>query len=248
VRRPEDDWEELARREPHFAVLTSEEFLAERLTPEALQRFFASGESDVAFLFGLASEYTGRPFAPHDVVDFGCGTGRLSLALARRAAQVFGVDAAPTMLDIARRHRDEAALGNVEFPGSLDAIRPSSIDFVCSLIVFQHIPTGQGEMLLQRLLGLLRRGGVAAIHVTFTRPGGWGKRVARKLRGRFPIVHRLAQTFEGDRRRLPYMQINTYSRERLAAIAAEANCREPRFVPFDQGEIQGAILLTEKMS
>ena len=54
--RPEDDWEELARREPHFAVLTNEEFLRDRLTPEALERFWKSGEDDVAMLLRFVDE------------------------------------------------------------------------------------------------------------------------------------------------------------------------------------------------
>jgi SAM-dependent methyltransferase len=225
--RPEDDWEELARREPHFAVLTNEEFLANRLTPEAIERFYKTGEDDVARLFELVG-----PIQPDVAIDFGCGVGRLTQALAKRAAHVFGVDASPTMLALAPKQL------NVTYSDRL----PASADFICSLIVFQHIPVDRGEELFRDLLRRLQPGGVAAIHFALSRPGGALRRIARRIRGASPLVHRILS----GGHRLPYMQINTYSRERLIAIVRECGCREPHFVPHDQGEVKGAILLTSR--
>jgi SAM-dependent methyltransferase len=46
------------------------------------------------------------------VVDIGCGPGHYAIALARRgAAHVFGLDFAPGMLDVARRHAAQAGVG-----------------------------------------------------------------------------------------------------------------------------------------
>lgn len=222
MHRAEDDWEELARREPHFAVLTNDEFLRERLTPEALERFWKSGEDDVDFLLGLAKAQ------PEVALDFGCGVGRLTRALAKRAKQVIGVDASPTMLSLAPK------LPNVTYTHEL----PESADFICSLIVFQHIPPKQGYKIFRDLLGRLH--GVAAIHFALSRPGGPLKKIARKIRGASPLVHRL---FGG---KLPYMQINTYDRGELIRIARECGCSEPRFIPYDQEEVKGAILITSR--
>jgi trans-aconitate methyltransferase len=227
VHRPEDDWEQLARREPYFAVLTNEEFLRERLTPKALERFWSSGEEDVAFLFDVAG-----PIEPEIAVDFGCGLGRLTAALAKRAKRVIGVDASPTMLSLAPN------LPNVTYTDRL----PDGADFICSLIVFQHIPTKRGYELFRLLLKILRPGGVAAIHFPFSRPGGPLKRIARRIRGASPLVHRMLS----GKHHLPYMQINTYYRDKLISIVREEGCREPRFVPYDQAEVRGAILITSR--
>ena len=220
-----NDWEELARREPHFAVLTNEEFLRERLTPEAIDRFFATGEDDVAFLFDLVG-----PVQPEVALDFGCGVGRLTRALAKRATHVIGVDVSPTMLALAPK------LPNVTYSDQL----PSSADFICSLIVFQHIPVTRGYELFRRLLQILRPGGVAAIHFSLWRPGGPFKRLARRIRAASPLIHRMAG---GD---LPYMQINTYNRDKLISIIADEGCAAPRFVDYDQNEVKGAIVLTSR--
>ena len=42
-------------------------------------------------------------FAPHRVLDAGCGTGRVAAELARRQISVVGIDADPAMVDLARR-------------------------------------------------------------------------------------------------------------------------------------------------
>src|SRR5690242_21301382 len=44
------------------------------------------------------------------VLDVGCGTGTISLALARRGAEVVGIDASEPYLDGARRHRSHPSV------------------------------------------------------------------------------------------------------------------------------------------
>lgn len=220
-----NDWEELARREPHFAVLTNEEFLRDRLTPAAIDRFFATGEDDVAFLFSLVG-----PIHPEVALDFGCGVGRLTRALAKRATRVIGVDVSPTMLALAPK------LPNVTYTDQL----PASADFICSLIVFQHIPVGRGYEIFRQLLRILKPGGIAAIHFSLWRPGGPFKRFARRIRAASPLIHRMAGGH------LPYMQVNTYNRDRLLSIITEEGCTQPRFVAYDQNEVKGAIVVTSR--
>ena len=46
-------------------------------------------------------------FAPRSVLDAGCGTGRVSIELARRGVVVVGVDLDPDLLDRAKRYAPE---------------------------------------------------------------------------------------------------------------------------------------------
>jgi SAM-dependent methyltransferase len=244
--RSDADWEALARKEPYFAVLTDERFLTGSLSDDRLREFFASGEADVQRLFDLASTYLGAPMDPKDTLDFGCGAGRLTLALARRAAHVVGVDAAPTMLQLASRHAAAAGVTNVELVPHLDALSNQQFDFICSLIVFQHIPVERGEALLRQLLGHLRPHGVIAVHFVFDRRGGALKRLARRLRAASPLLHRAVQALQREPLRLPYMQMNSYNRTRIVALMEEAGCRTPVLIPTDHGGMGGAIVIAEK--
>ena len=84
--------------------------------PEAAVAFYSLG--DPALLDEATAELVTVirawvPIAGRDVLDFGCGIGRVAIALAPLARQVLGVDISPAMLDEA--HRRAGALPNVRF-------------------------------------------------------------------------------------------------------------------------------------
>ena len=222
------DWETFAQREPYFAVLTDERFLRDRVD---LDEFYATGEADIARLFAAI----GGDFHPRSALDFGCGVGRLTRALAKRVPEVAGVDASATMLELAR-----AVVPGGTFTTELPARK---FDFVCSLIVFQHIPVREGEAIVERLLALLSDDGVAALHFTFRRPGGVVRRLARRLRARTPLIHRFRARLEGDTRGLPYMQMNEYDFDWIVARFRDAGCHQPVLFPTNHGGIEGAVVV-----
>jgi SAM-dependent methyltransferase len=232
--RSADDWNALGEMEPFFAVLTDERFLRERMSDDDRNAFFASGEADIANLFDLIAC---PGFAPKSALDFGCGVGRLTRALAKRIERVAGVDVAPSMLRIARENVPQATFS--------EEIPDEQFDLIVSLIVFQHIPVRHGEVLLDELLSHLSGDGVAALQFTFRRPGSFLRRMARTIRGRVPIVHRIAQRIRGERP-MPYMQMNEYDLERVTSILRRHGCDEPRVIPTDHGGMKGAIVIATR--
>jgi SAM-dependent methyltransferase len=230
--RAADDWEALGQREPYFAVLTEERFLREQMSDGDREAFFASGEADIAHLLSLVPDFT-----PGSALDFGCGVGRLTRALANRVDRVAGVDAAPSMLRLARENVPQATFSST--------IPEETFELIVSLIVFQHIPVRRGEALLDELLGHLQTGGVAVLHFTFRRPGSALRRVARGVRAHVPFVHRMAQRLRGERP-MPYMQMNENDEGRILAIMRRHGCGEPRIVPTNHGGIEGAIVIVRR--
>ncbi len=220
------DWNTLGETEPFFAVLTEDRFLRERMSEADREAFFASGEADVAQLFELID------FAPKSALDFGCGVGRLTRALTKRVERVAGVDAAESMLRIARENVPDASFSST--------IPNERFDLIVSLIVFQHIPVKRGEALLDELLDHLDA--VAALHFTFRRPGSLLRRFARRIRANVPLVHRFAQRIRGERP-MPYMQMNEYDLDRVLGILRRHGCTDPRIVPTNHGGIEGAIVI-----
>lgn len=237
MRDPSSNWEAIAATHPYFGVLTDPRFLGNP-TPETLAEFFRTGEADADNLLSL----TGSP-TPRRVLDFGCGVGRLSLAFARYADEVVGVDVSPTMRAIAAQHRDAAGITNATF---VESLPDGEFDLIVSLIVFQHIPVAAGEELLRQLLVRLAPGAAAALHFTFTRPGGRLRRAARTLRATFPLVHRIAQRIQRDPYRLPYIEMNEYDRGRIIAIFEAAECESPRIEPTDHG-MPGGIVVARRL-
>ena len=98
-------WEQLARTDPLWAVLSSEEFRDQALTPEAEARFWRSGEEHVAHVVSVIRNEIDPAFEPGVSLDFGCGVGRNLIPLAQRSREAVGIDASATMV-----RRSEARL------------------------------------------------------------------------------------------------------------------------------------------
>jgi SAM-dependent methyltransferase len=239
------DWEELARREPYFAVLTNEGLPGVASNSVATAEFFETGQADIAALLEAMTSLLGREIHPASTLDFGCGAGRLTLPLARISTRVVGCDIAPTILAHARQNLERAALRNVTLLSNdeLTALPDGHFDLVCSLLVFEHIPPSTGYALIRTILRLLAPRGVAALHVPFERKGGL-RRYARFARGRSrrrptDVRHRAGG--------LPFMQRNEYDEDRLVRNIEAFGARLAGSFATPHGATAGAVLIIEKL-
>ena len=77
------------------------------------------------------------------VLDVGCGGGIFAEALARREAEVTGIDAVEGTLEVARMHMQEAGL-RIEYrratAEALVAERPGHYDAVACMELLEHVP------------------------------------------------------------------------------------------------------------
>ena len=168
ARDTDADWDRIARDQPYFGVLAQPEFLVEAIDDAAKERFFASGRADIDHAVAVIRAHLDPDFAPATATDFGCGVGRLSLAMAAHAGHVVGVDVAVAMRDLAAKHAEALQVGNVEFRDTA----PGEAAWVNSLIVFQHISPPRGHELLDELLATVTVGGVASLHFSTHRDRG----------------------------------------------------------------------------
>lgn len=162
MRDTDQDWRLLGETDPFWAVLSTPEFHTDGITPEAVERFYALGRLDIELFAGLVERASGTRPAGGTALDFGCGVGRLSEALADLGFQTTGVDVSPGMLAKARLRGDR-----VSYRGSLP---DGAFDWVVSHIVFQHIPPARGLVLMGELVDRLAPGGALSLHVQFGRP------------------------------------------------------------------------------
>jgi SAM-dependent methyltransferase len=148
-------WDERAREDPFFFVDNRLEYRR----PD-VDRFWAGGERDLEMMLAAL----GTSLRPDDdVVELGCGIGRLTRPVAARCASVRAIDVSSEMIELARSHNP--ALSNVEWlvgdGTSLAGIDDASADVCISHVVLQHIP----EPAIS--LGYIREMG------RVLRPGGW---------------------------------------------------------------------------
>lgn len=157
------DWDELAELDPMWAVLSEPAYTG----GEAVAQFFATGEGEVSGALDVARELE-LPERYDRALDFGCGLGRLTRALAARFESVVGIDVSGRMLDAARRLN--ANVANAEFrlnpDADLRAFADASFDLVYSSIVLQHLATpADVEAYVGEFVRVLKPGGLAVFQV-----------------------------------------------------------------------------------
>jgi 2-polyprenyl-6-hydroxyphenyl methylase/3-demethylubiquinone-9 3-methyltransferase len=94
------------------------------------------------------------------VLDVGCGGGLLSEAMARRGAEVTGIDLAPLTIEIAELHALESQLPIRyvrEAAEAHAAHSPGAYDIVTCMEMLEHVP--EPESVLRALHDLVRPGG-----------------------------------------------------------------------------------------
>jgi SAM-dependent methyltransferase len=165
VDRLKSTWEGLGRTDPLWAVLTDpgrrhggwdvDEFLATGMAPV----------DDVVRMLDGAGLSLGER-----VLDFGCGAGRLSNALAAHAREVVGIDIAQSMVDEADRiNRHPGRVSFVAYDGARLPFGDGAFDSAVSLISIQHSPPAVQLACLVELQRVVRPGGALVLQIP-TRP------------------------------------------------------------------------------
>nr|WP_253201260.1 class I SAM-dependent methyltransferase [Sphingomonas quercus] len=160
------EWTGFGERDPHWSVLVNDKFLMPNVRAHE-DEFYATGIPDVAQLLAMIGR--NRPSAQlARALDFGCGVGRLSLALAPHVGHVLGLDISAPHLVWARERSSKAGISNVTFDTIStvnDISRYNGQDLIISMIVLQHNPPPVMATILLQLLGLLTPGGLAIFQV-----------------------------------------------------------------------------------
>jgi len=119
ARDTDHDWKLIGDTDPYFGVTTEERFRLDRINAAALDAFYASGRDELSLVLRRIAAFV-PDFRPQRALDFGCGTGRLVLAMAPHTKQVIGLDVAPGMLKRAREAAQTRKVRNVRFVEALE--------------------------------------------------------------------------------------------------------------------------------
>ena len=151
------EWNGLAKRDALGSVLTRPTTEPQWNTDD----FFATGQADIAKLMTAAARVA-PTLATRRALDFGCGVGRLTRALAAYFDEVRGIDIAPSMIARARQENGipEGCHFEVNRRPHLRRFDNGVFDLVYSRLVLQHIPPRLVKRYIPELVRVLAPGGL----------------------------------------------------------------------------------------
>ncbi|WP_119422659.1 class I SAM-dependent methyltransferase [Desertibaculum subflavum] len=231
LERNASEWEANARRNALWAILTDRDRTEAAWDAEA---FFATGRVEVdGVLRALAAAGAGPNFQGC-FLDFGCGVGRNTRALAQRFAAGIGIDVSETMIALARQYSEDdtrRAAYSVNRREGLPDMPDGCIDFVYCHIVLQHLPPALQPVFIREFLRILKPGGIAAFQVPTEDLASrvqclvrWGK---SRLRATLPswLTARIRKLLGRGSEAAPItMDMNLLPERRVAAIIRQHGC------------------------
>ncbi len=202
IRQLQKNWDAYGRQDPLFAIVSWAEKKNNRWN---LDEFLQLGVQEIEALLAYIAELR-HPLERGHALDFGCGVGRLTQALAPHFDRVSGVDIAPSMIEQARHINRfaERCQYYLNERTDLSLFPDNHFDFIYTNITLQHMEPRYSKGYLYEFLRILKPGGLLIFQQTGERtgdpgtsvsasPGWWGRlyrslpqplrRLAQKIRG-----------------------------------------------------------------
>ena len=157
-------WEALAQGDVFWAICADH---SRRNGGWNEQEFFAAGEREIDKVFEHLRSLNVPVNHAWPALDFGCGAGRLTRALAGRFSECWGVDISPSMIEKARALNggQRGCKFVLNHQPNLHMFENATFGFVYSSLVLQHIHPKFGPTYLKELMRVLRPGGVLVLQV-----------------------------------------------------------------------------------
>src|SRR6185295_18494735 len=182
LRKLERVWYKLGRYDPFWAALTDRQYGG-----WSRDEFFRTGSAEIDGTLETASR-NGWTVRRGRALDFGCGAGRLTQALAARFDCVDGVDISRSMITRARldnQYGDRCRYHHNAAP-DLSVFPDATFDFIYSALTLQHIPSEYAEQYIAEFVRLLAPQGLLIFqlpsHCSPIEPRGAGGRTVAAAR------------------------------------------------------------------
>jgi ubiquinone/menaquinone biosynthesis C-methylase UbiE len=155
-------WEGLAGHDALSAILTDDSKAGGKWD---IAEFMATGDAEIETVLNHLSAIGHPPDCNGAALDFGCGVGRLTQALARRFASCVGVDISRQMIDRAESLNQDPHCRYVANSSAQLPFEDASFAFLYSNIVLQHVPRALAKNYLREFVRVLAPDGVLVFGV-----------------------------------------------------------------------------------
>ncbi len=175
----QENWNKFGEQDPLWGILA---WPGKEEGRWDLESFFATGEAEIAAVLAYVD---GLDVKLHRgaALDFGCGVGRLSQALAAHFTEVHGVDISPAMIDRAQalNRFGERCHYHLNDRDDLSLFADNSFDFIYSNITLQHMPPRFAAAYIGEFLRVLKPDGILLFQIP-SQPRQWWRRLVQPLK------------------------------------------------------------------
>lgn len=188
------NWDEFAKSDPLWSILPLPEKKNNVWSPEEL---FETGREEIESVINYIRSLN-ITFGNTRALDFGCGVGRLTQALASYFDICYGVDISAKMLELASRynHYAERCIYILNDANDLTIFKNNTFDFIYSNIVFQHIPPPYSLGYIKEFLRIIKPNGLIIFQITVEQVPIVGTQIRDFIKRMTPIpLRRLYKRF-----------------------------------------------------
>lgn len=155
-------WDHLAERDALGAILTDP---SKAGGGWSLAEFMKTGDAEIETVLNHLATLGYVPAFDGMTLDFGCGVGRLTQAMARRFAYCAGVDISTQMIGNAESLNQNSRCCYLAMDGPLLPFADKMFSFIYSNIVLQHVPRRYSLGYLREFERVLKPGGILVFGV-----------------------------------------------------------------------------------
>ncbi len=164
VKEMTTNWDQMAKEDPLWLICTDPD---KKNNKWDIDEFFMTGKREISVIAKYLKEIKSEPDYSGHALDFGCGVGRLSQALAEKFNLVTGIDISREMINRANtfnKYPDKCRY-LLNDAVNLAVFNDNTFDFIYSSIVLQHVPRGLISGYLTEFGRVIKPGGIILIQL-----------------------------------------------------------------------------------
>lgn len=167
IKQIQQDWNDLAEIDPLWAIASIPD---KAFNNWDIEEFFDSGKEYIQEALTLCHN-SGVSLKKGTVLDFGCGVGRLTLALAEEFETCYGVDISPRMIELANQFNrfGERCKYILNLKSDLSLFEDDFFDFIYTAEVLQHLPVELTKKYIEEFIRTLKPDGVVVFQMPVQR-------------------------------------------------------------------------------